>query len=98
MGGSGSGCGSINCEFLDYTKHGSNWQLCSKDLPVKMMGPRITTTAKGDDLITTFEKSIYRFYCVSSNSCFFVNDGNELKISRRQHLLLTVPAALVEDC
>ena len=64
-----------------------------------MNGPRINPTAKGDGLIMTHDKSIYRFKCVSSDSCFFEkDDDNELKISREWHILLTVPASLVEDC
>ena len=59
--------------------------------------PRIATTAKGDGLIMTYEKSIYSFKCVSSDSCFFQKDG-DLKINRTWHILLTVPASLVEDC
>ena len=65
-------------------------------------GPKITTTAKGDGLIMTYRKSIYRFKCVSSDSCFFekdeFKDDEELKIDRLLHVLLTVPASLVEDC
>ena len=63
-----------------------------------MNGPRITTTANGDELIMTYEKSIYRFKCVSSNSCFFEKNDDKLKIEREDHVLLTVPASLVEDC
>ena len=61
-------------------------------------GPRMTTTATGDGLIMTYRKGIYRFKCTSSDSCFFEKDDEELKIDRRFHVLLTVPASLVEDC
>ena len=61
-------------------------------------GPKITTTAKGDGLIMTLDKLIYRFKCVSSDSCFFEKDEHKLQIYRDHHILLTVPASLVEDC
>ena len=69
-----------------------------QDLPDPLRGPAMTTTAKGDGLIMTNRKGIYRFKCVSSDSCFFEKDEEELKISRYWHILLSVPAALVEDC
>ena len=69
-----------------------------QDLPVKMDSPRITTTAKGDGLIMTYKKSSYRFQCDSSDSCSFEKDGDDLKISRKEHVLLAVPATFVEDC
>ena len=70
-----------------------------QDLPVSMSwGPRMTTTGKGDGLIMTYFKGIYRFKCVSSESCFFEKDEDDLKIERRYHILLSVPKSLVEDC
>ena len=69
-----------------------------QDLPVSMNGPRITTSGKVDHMIMTFNKGIYHFKCVSSDSCFFEKEADELKISRSFHILLSVPAALVEDC
>ena len=69
-----------------------------QDLPVSMIGPRITTSGKVDHMIMTFNKGIYHFKCVSSDSCFFEKEADELKISRSFHILLSVPAALVEDC
>ena len=69
-----------------------------KDLPDPLRGPAMTTTAKGDGLIMTNRKGIYRFKCVSSESCFFEKDDNELHINRIYHHLLTVPTSLVEDC
>ena len=67
-------------------------------LPVSMVGARMTTTATGDGLLMTYEKGMYRFKCTSSNSCFFEKYDNELEISREWHILLSVPASLVEDC
>ena len=61
---------------------------------------RITTNANGDGLIMTYFEDIYQFKCVSSHSCFFQKDDNQkdLKISRVDHILLTVPSSLVENC
>ena len=68
-------------------------------LPVEMRyGSRMTTTATGDGLLMTYEKGMYRFKCTSSDSCFFEKYDNELEISREWHILLSVPATLVEDC
>ena len=61
-------------------------------------GSRMTTTATGDGLIMTYNKGIFRFKCVSSDSCFFEKDDNELQVKRNNHVLLTVPSSLVEDC
>ena len=58
----------------------------------------MTTTVKGDGLIMTWSKSIYRFKCVSSDSCLFEKDDDELQIHRLWHNLLTVPTSLLEDC
>ena len=58
----------------------------------------MTTTAKGDGLILSNLKKIYRFKCVSSDSCFFEEDGNEPQINRIYHNFLTVPTSLVKDC
>ena len=61
-------------------------------------GSRMTTTATGDGLIMTYKKGIYRFKCVSSDSCFFEKDDDELQIDRYLHILITVPSSLVDDC
>ena len=69
-----------------------------QDLPDTLYYAKMTTTGKGDGLIMTYNKGIYRFKCVSSESCFFEKDDNELKIERRKHILLTVPQTLMKDC
>ena len=61
--------------------------------------PKMTTTGAGDGLMMTYKKGIYRFKCVSSDSCFFEKDGGDkLKFKRTWHIQLAVPASLVEDC
>ena len=70
-----------------------------KELPDNVWGgSSMTTTAEGDGLIMTYGQAIYRFKCVSSDSCFFEIDEHKLRIYRDHHILLTVPASLVEDC
>ena len=61
-------------------------------------GPRMTTTATGNGLIMTYREGIYRFKCASSDSCFFEKDDHDLIIEKQAHILITVPATLVEDC
>ena len=63
-----------------------------------MWGNRMTSTEDGRGLIMTHNKKIYKFNCASANDCYFVEDVNELQISRRYHILLKVPASLVNDC
>ena len=69
-----------------------------KELPVEMDGPRITATRKGDGLIMTYERGIYKFRCDSANSCYFAKERNELQIERSYHVLLTVPTSLIKNC
>ena len=71
-----------------------------RDLPDPIWGgSSMTTTAEGDGLIMTYGQAIYRFKCVSSDSCFFEKDENFfLRITRTKHFLLAVPPSLVEDC
>jgi len=93
-----SGNGGNSCEFWDFTQPGSQWQLCSKELSVEMHGPRITATGKGDGLIMTYDRGIYKFRCDSANSCYFEKEDDELQIERRDPILLTVPTSFVENC
>ena len=58
----------------------------------------MTSTEDGRGLIMTLYEKIYKFNCASANDCYFVKDVNELEISRRSHILLKVPASLVNEC
>ena len=58
----------------------------------------MTSTEDGRGLIMTYLNKIYKFNCASANDCYFVEDVNELKISRQNHILLKVPASLVNEC
>jgi len=92
------GDGMDKSEFWDFTIPGSQWQSCSEDLPVEMYGPRMTHTADKKNLLMTYEKGIYSFNCRSSNDCHWTKESYELEISRRYHILMTVPSSLVENC
>ena len=63
-----------------------------------MFRPRMTPTADGKGLLMTYEKGVYGFHCTSANDCHWTKKNYELQISREQHLFLTVPSSLVEDC
>ena len=69
-----------------------------KELSVAMDGPRITATGKGDGLIMTYKRGIYKFRCDSTNSCYFEKEDNELQIERDTHIFMTVPTSLVKEC
>merc|ERR1712223_2260650 len=59
-------------EYLDFTLPGSQWQLCSKDLPVSMdFGPRMATTKNKNQLLMTYKAKIYSFKCRSSDDCYW---------------------------
>jgi len=94
----GYGNGIDKSEYWDFTLPGSQWQLCSKDLPVSMyLGPRMTTTNK-NQLLLTYEEGIYSFNCRSSDDCYWEKKNQELKTDRYYHVLMEVPASLVENC
>ena len=61
-------------------------------------GVRITTTADGKGLLMTYIKGVYDFHCTSANECYWQKKNYELQISRQNHIFLTVPSSLVEDC
>lgn len=90
--------GMKSSEYWDFTKAGSTWQLCSKDLPTSMSGPRMTTTGDGNGLLMSYKKKVYSFHCTSPNNCFWQEEKYELQISRNRHLFLTVPSAVIEEC
>merc|ERR1712025_971385 len=83
-------------EYWDFTLPGSQWQLCSKDLPVGMSGPKMTTAKDKNQLLMTYEKGIYSFNCRSSDDCYWEKKNQELKTNRWNPVLMEVPASLVE--
>ena len=60
--------------------------------------PKMIPTEKGNGLIMTDRRRIFKFRCLSSDSCFFEKEDNVLKIERGGHILLSVPASLMLDC
>ena len=76
----------------------NNLFVTGQDFPKSLLGPRMTTTADNFGLLMTNGKSIYSFKCQSSDSCRWRKKKNELKVSRREHVLMSVPASLVKNC
>ena len=66
-------------------------------LPLKG-GPKMTTTSDGKGLIMTYEKAVYSFHCKSQTNCFWTKEETQLQISRKYHMMLTIPSTLVENC
>ena len=69
-----------------------------KDLPTYVNGNKITTTGDGRGLLMTYRKQIFSFSCVSQTNCYWTKEETELEISRRGHIMLAVPASLVDNC
>ena len=76
----------------------SLFHVLGEDLPVKMSAPRMTTTENKNQLLMTYEKGIYSFHCRSSDDCYWERKTNELQISRGSHVMVKVPASMVEKC
>jgi len=96
-GSNDGGAGFDQSEYLDWTKAGSQWQLCT--LPAGMDdGPKMTTTKNKNQLLMTFKEDVYSFNCRSSDDCYWKKKNQELKTARFNHVLMEVPASLVENC
>ena len=61
-------------------------------------GPKMTATGDGKNLIMTYEKSVYSFRCDGQNDCYWQTEEHQLDISRRWHIMMTIPSSLVENC
>ena len=59
---------------------------------------KMTPTADGKGLLLSQDNSIFSFNCVSETNCAWKKTDIELKIKRQFHVMLTVPAALVDQC
>merc|ERR1712080_703495 len=88
--------GNDKSEYWDFTVPGSQWQLCSENLPIHMYGSTMTHTANKKGLLMAYKKGVYSFHCRSSNDCRWTKESFELKISREWNVMLTVPSSLVE--
>ena len=60
-----------------------------------MTGSRMDST--GEELTMTFEKTLFSFACESEISCGFRKKG-DLEIARKNHVSLTVPSKLLQQC
>ena len=66
------------------------------DVPLASVGPRMSPTASGDNVILTLYNSIYTLE-VSGSTYQWIKKSQQLSISRRNHVQLTVPSTLI-DC
>ena len=67
-------------------------------LPKKMDYARMSPTPDGKSVILTHEKKIYRLDCQKGRQCTWETLPNELQISRRGHIQLTVPKKVLSNC
>ena len=58
----------------------------------------MTQAVDGKGLLLTHEKEIYYFHCENLTTCYWVKKNYELKIARDDHIMLRVPASLVDGC
>ena len=63
-----------------------------------MFGAKITPTGDGKGLLMTYHKAIYSFKCKSKTNCQWIKKESELEIEREDHIMLSVPASLVDSC
>ena len=63
-----------------------------------MDGAKMTTTNDKNQLLMTHGKEIYSFNCRSSDDCYWEKKTNELSVSRLWHVMMKVPASMVENC
>jgi hypothetical protein len=80
-------------EIWDFTQDGTSWQEI-ENLPESMAGAKMSTTAKGDNILLTYKKGIYTL-AQSGSTYMWIKKSQELSISRTQHLQFTVPASLI---
>ena len=73
---------------------------CLLDLQVRsyLFGSKVTSTGYGKRLLMTNKDEVYSFHCLSANECGWSKEAYELKIDRIDHVFLTVPPSLVENC
>ena len=69
-----------------------------EDLPIRMNGLKMANTQSKKELLMTYENGIYSFNCRSSDDCFWEKKSFKLKISRTAHVMMEVPASLVDNC
>ena len=65
-----------------------------EELPVQMALPRMTPTSKGDNVILTYETSIYTL-SISGSKYSWIKTPQDLSISRANHVQFLVSAATI---
>ena len=61
-------------------------------------GPKMASAGNEKELLMTYDYGIYSFQCKSQVNCYWTEMEHELRINRLNHLMLTVPISLVENC
>ena len=69
-----------------------------ENLPIGFSQPGMTTTANGKGLLMSYEHSVYSFSCKSEATCSWDTTTTNLKSSRRGHIMMRVPASMVNHC
>jgi len=85
---------SKTAEILDYTVEGATWQEI-EELPVQMFLPRMTSTSKGDNVILTYDTSVYTL-SISGSKYSWTKMPHELSIARAKHVQVLVPASTIQ--
>ena len=67
-------------------------------LPKAIKGLRMSPTPDGKSVILTYKKKIYGLICQKGQQCTWKTLPNELQISRRGHIQLTVPKKVLNNC
>ena len=60
-------------------------------------GPRMSPTPAGDNVLLTYENKIYTL-SISGASYLWLEKPQQLSISRKNHVQLTLPASLISAC
>ena len=61
-------------------------------------GHKIAPTGDEKQLIMTYERGVYSFHCDTPNQCYWNTENQELGSPRADHIMMTVPTSLVENC
>ena len=67
-------------------------------LPETMVWNRMSPTPDGKSVILTYKKQIYRLNCQKGRQCTWEKLPYELQISRQNHIQLTVPKKVLNNC
>jgi len=85
--------GADKAEIWDFNQKGTTWQEIG-NLPEEMYAAKMTPTAKGDNVLLTFKKSMYTL-SRSGSSFQWIKKEEDLSIDREGHLQFLVPSYLI---